>query len=67
MVWLVFNVVIALVLMEIGIYRAFESILGSYAMVAVAWMGALVADLVINKPLGLSPGTSNSSAPTSTT
>jgi len=54
-VWLVFNVVIALVLMEIGIYRAFESILGSYAVVAVAWMGALVADLVINKPLGLSP------------
>ena len=54
-VWLVFNVVIALVLMEIGIYRAFESILGSYALVAVGWMGALVADLVINKPLGLSP------------
>ena len=54
-VWLVFNVVIALVLMEIGIYRAFESILGSYAMVAVGWMGALVADLVVNKPLGLSP------------
>ncbi|WP_101675986.1 hybrid sensor histidine kinase/response regulator [Alloalcanivorax mobilis] len=54
-VWLVFNVVIALVLMEIGIYRAFESILGSYAVVAVAWIGALVADLVINKPLGLSP------------
>ena len=54
-VWLVFNVVIALVLMEIGIYRAFESILGSYAVVAVGWMGALVADLVINKPLGLSP------------
>jgi len=54
-VWLVFNVMIALVLMEIGIYRAFESILGSYAMVAVAWIGALVADLVINKPLGLSP------------
>ncbi|EKF75821.1 two-component sensor histidine kinase protein [Alcanivorax hongdengensis A-11-3] len=54
-VWLVFNVMIALVLMEIGIYRAFESILGSYAVVAVAWIGALVADLVINKPLGLSP------------
>ncbi|KYZ86620.1 hybrid sensor histidine kinase/response regulator [Alcanivorax sp. KX64203] len=54
-VWLVFNVMIALLLMEIGIYRAFESILSSYAMVAVAWIGALVADLVINKPLGLSP------------
>lgn len=54
-VWLVFNVMIALVLMEIGIYRAFEAILGSYSMVAMAWIGALVADLVINKPLGLSP------------
>ncbi|ANF59141.1 hybrid sensor histidine kinase/response regulator [Halotalea alkalilenta] len=54
-VWLVFNVMIALVLMEIGIYRAFEAILGTYSMVAMAWIGSLVADLVINKPLGLSP------------
>lgn len=54
-VWLVFNVVIALLLMEIGIYDALENILGIYANVAVAWVGALVADLVINKPLGLSP------------
>lgn len=54
-VWLVFNVSIALLLMELGIYRALEKTLGVYAMVAVAWMGALVADLVINKPLGLSP------------
>ncbi|NVJ90126.1 MAG: response regulator [Methylocystaceae bacterium] len=54
-VWLVFNVVIALLLMEMGIYRALEQILGIYALVAVAWVGALVADLVINKPLGLSP------------
>jgi signal transduction histidine kinase/CheY-like chemotaxis protein len=54
-VWLVFNVAIALLLMEIGIYDALENILGIYANVAVAWVGALVADLVINKPLGLSP------------
>ncbi len=54
-VWLVFNVAIALLLMELGIYRALEQTLGVYAMVAVAWMGSLVADLVINKPLGLSP------------
>lgn len=54
-VWLVFNVVIALLLMEIGVYQAFEDTLGVYALVAVAWVGALVADLVINKPLGLSP------------
>ena len=54
-VWLVFNVAIALLLMELGVYRALEQTLGYYGIVAVAWLGALVADLVINKPLGLSP------------
>ncbi len=54
-VWLVFNVAIALLLMELGVYRALEQTLGFYGIVAVAWLGALVADLVINKPLGLSP------------
>lgn len=54
-VWLVFNVVIALMLMELGVYQAFEDTLGVYAIVAVAWVGTLVADLVINKPLKLSP------------
>ncbi|MDT2024572.1 ATP-binding protein [Methylocella sp. CPCC 101449] len=54
-VWLVFNVVIALLLMELGIYKSLEHTLGLYAHVAVAWVGTLVADLVINKPLGLSP------------
>ena len=54
-VWLVFNITIALLLMEIGIYRALEETLGTYSTVAVAWVGALVGDLVINKPLRLSP------------
>jgi signal transduction histidine kinase len=54
-VWLVFNVLLALLLMEIGIFRAIESILGIYANFAAGWIGALVADLVVNKPLGLSP------------
>ena len=54
-VWVVFNVVIALLLTELGIFTALETILGLYANVAIAWVGALVADLVINKPLGLSP------------
>ena len=54
-VWLVFNVCIALLLMELGVYHAFEKTLSVYAIVAVAWVGSLVADLVINKPLGLSP------------
>jgi signal transduction histidine kinase/CheY-like chemotaxis protein len=54
-VWLVFNVVIAYLLMELGIYKALEEILGLYAILAVAWVGALSSDLVINKQLGLSP------------
>ncbi|MDX7952219.1 ATP-binding protein [Lichenihabitans sp. Uapishka_5] len=54
-VWLVFNVAVALLLMELGIYAALERILSLFAVVAVAWLGAVVADLAINKPLGLSP------------
>jgi signal transduction histidine kinase/CheY-like chemotaxis protein/purine-cytosine permease-like protein len=54
-VWLAFNVTIALLLMELGIFKVLEHILGLYSFVAVGWVGALVADLVVNKPLGLSP------------
>jgi signal transduction histidine kinase/DNA-binding NarL/FixJ family response regulator len=54
-VWLVFNVVLALLLMEIGIFRAIDDILRIYANFAAGWIGALTADLVINKPAGLSP------------
>ncbi len=54
-VWVVFNVLLALLLMEIGIFRVIQNILGLYANFAVGWMGALAADLVVNKPLGLSP------------
>jgi signal transduction histidine kinase/purine-cytosine permease-like protein/DNA-binding NarL/FixJ family response regulator len=54
-VWLVFNVTIALLLMALGVFSALEKVLSLYGNVAIAWVGALVADLVINKPLGLSP------------
>jgi signal transduction histidine kinase/purine-cytosine permease-like protein/DNA-binding LytR/AlgR family response regulator len=54
-VWLVFNVLLALLLMEMGIFRAIESILLIYANFAAGWIGALTADLVVNKPLGFSP------------
>ena len=54
-VWLVFNVAISLLLMELGVFSTLEAVLGLYSNVAIAWVGALVADLVINKPLGLSP------------
>lgn len=55
LVWLVFNVLIAFMLMELGVFRALEQVLGLYSNIAISWVGAVVADLLINKPLGLSP------------
>ncbi len=54
-VWLLFNVLIALALMVLDVFHLLEQVLGLYSNVAISWVGALVADLVINKPLGLSP------------
>jgi signal transduction histidine kinase/DNA-binding response OmpR family regulator/purine-cytosine permease-like protein/HPt (histidine-containing phosphotransfer) domain-containing protein len=54
-VWLVFNTAIALLLMELGVFEAIQKVLGLYSNVAIAWIAAVVADLAINKPLGLSP------------
>ncbi len=54
-VWLVFNVAISLLLMELGVFSTLQAVLGLYSNVAISWVGALVADLVVNKPLGLSP------------
>ncbi|HQT84219.1 MAG: hybrid sensor histidine kinase/response regulator [Acidiphilium sp. 37-64-53] len=54
-VWVFFNVAIALMLMELGIYRAIEHILAFYAVLACAWVGAIFGDLAIAKPLGLAP------------
>jgi diguanylate cyclase (GGDEF)-like protein/PAS domain S-box-containing protein len=54
-VWMVFNITIALMLMEMGVFQALAIILGLYSNVAIAWIGAVVADLVINKPFKLSP------------
>lgn len=54
-VWVVFNTLIALVLMELDVFQALGRVLGLYANIAISWTMAVVADLVINKPLGLSP------------
>ncbi|MCY0882146.1 MAG: hypothetical protein OWS74_09130, partial [Firmicutes bacterium] len=48
-IWLFFNVGIALTLMECNVFSFLNAILGFYANVAVAWIGAVVADLVIVK------------------
>jgi hypothetical protein len=54
---------IAFMLMEMNVFQALGDVLGLYSNIAIAWMMAVVADLVINKPLGLSPRASSSSAP----
>src|SRR3546814_174198 len=46
---------IALMLMEGGIQTVVELVLALYSNFAVAWFGAVTADLMISKPLGLSP------------
>src|SRR3546814_15783767 len=46
---------IALMLMEGGIQTVVERVLALYSNFAVAWFGAVTADLMIGKPLGLSP------------
>jgi signal transduction histidine kinase/ActR/RegA family two-component response regulator len=54
-VWAVFNALIAVMLMEMDVFKALQQVLGLYSNIAISWITAVVADLVINKPLGLSP------------
>jgi signal transduction histidine kinase/purine-cytosine permease-like protein len=54
-VWLVFNILIALLLMLLGIFETLEFVLAVYSNVAIAWIGAIFADLAVLKPLGVSP------------
>lgn len=54
-VWLFFNVMIALLLMEFGVFGALEKVLGLFSHLSVAWISTIAAELMINKPLGLSP------------
>ena len=54
-VWVIFNTAIALLLMEMNVFQALGQVLGLYSNIAISWIAAVVADLVINKPLGFSP------------
>ncbi|MDP2417357.1 MAG: ATP-binding protein [Hydrogenophaga sp.] len=54
-VWVVFNTLIAFMLMEMNVFQALGEVLGLYSNIAIAWIMAVVADLVINKPMGWSP------------
>lgn len=54
-IWLLFNVSIALLLMEFGVFGALEKVLGLFSNMSIAWISTVAAELLINKPLGLSP------------
>jgi signal transduction histidine kinase/purine-cytosine permease-like protein len=54
-VWLVFSVLIALLLTLLGIFETLQTVLSVYSTVAIAWIGALVADLAVLKRTGISP------------
>jgi signal transduction histidine kinase/ActR/RegA family two-component response regulator len=54
-VWMVFNLLIALMLMELDVFQALGGVLGLFSNIAISWIMAVVADLVVNKPLGWSP------------
>ncbi|MGN0909750.1 MAG: ATP-binding protein, partial [Succinivibrio sp.] len=54
-VWVFFNVIIAWLLMNCGIFEISTYVLNLYSIFSVSWCGALAADLIVSKPLGLSP------------
>ena len=54
-VWLVFNILISLLLMLLGIFETLQTVLAVYSIVAIAWIGAIFADLAVLKPIGISP------------
>lgn len=54
-VWLIFNILISLLLMLLGIFQTLELVLAVYSNIAIAWIGAIFADLAVLKPLRISP------------
>ncbi|NQX26499.1 hypothetical protein HQQ81_03935 [Microbacteriaceae bacterium VKM Ac-2854] len=54
-VFVVANLAVALVLMQVDVFSLLGSVLGFYANLAMAWLVTVAADITINKRLGLSP------------
>jgi purine-cytosine permease-like protein len=50
-VWVILQIGIGLVVMELGVFDAITVVLGIYSNVAIAWIGCITSDLVINKKL----------------
>lgn len=50
-VWLFLQVGLGLIIMEANVFAQIDTVLGIYSNIAIAWIGCIVADLVINKKL----------------
>jgi purine-cytosine permease-like protein len=48
-VWVIFQTALALVLMEVDIFDHIVTVLALYANVGIAWVAAMVSDLVLNR------------------
>ncbi len=53
--YVIFNVMIALLLMEAGLVSTIQTGITLYGVLACAWIGAILGDVTLCKPLGLSP------------
>ncbi len=53
--YVLFNIAISLLLMELGLVSTIQTGITLYAVLACAWIGAILGDVIICKPLGLSP------------
>ncbi|WP_051147807.1 ATP-binding protein [Desulfotignum balticum] len=54
-IWMIFNVLLAILMMHFGLVFTLGTVLAVYSNFAAAWIGAMVADLILLKPLGISP------------
>jgi purine-cytosine permease-like protein len=50
-VWLFLQVALGLIIMEANVFAQIDKVLALYSNLAVAWIGCIVADLVLNKKL----------------
>ncbi|HEY5877299.1 MAG TPA: hypothetical protein VIU11_00210 [Nakamurella sp.] len=56
MVFVIFNLAVALLLMELNMFSFLNTILGFYANCAIVWVTTVATDIVVNKHLlGISP------------
>ncbi|MFT8368302.1 MAG: ATP-binding protein [Acetobacter papayae] len=53
--YVLFNIAIALLLMEAGLVNTIQTGITLYAVLACAWIGAILGDVALCKPLKLSP------------